>query len=193
MRRRGPAPSFSAPAIVSWAGMRGVVTLAAALALQPVPAGGEQYPRQLFLVIAFAVIVVTLVLQGATLPALARRLRVPGDEAKEDALAEASTQHQASRAGRERLEQVADGAPASVVERLRELSESRSNLAWERLGRTDRETPSAAYARLRREMLDAEREVFRVARDTGRIPEEVLRRAQRDMDLEESMLERGES
>jgi CPA1 family monovalent cation:H+ antiporter len=192
VRRRDPAPPLAAPMIISWAGMRGAVTLAAALALPPLDRVVNPYPRSLFLVLAFAVIVATLVLQGATLPTLARRLHLPGDEEKEDALAEASVQHEASRAGRDRLERAADGAPASVVERLRELSQARSNLAWERLGRADRETPSIAYARLRREMLDAEREVFRVARDTGRIPEEVLRRAQRDMDLEESLLERGD-
>ncbi len=192
VRRRDPRPSWSVPAVLGWAGMRGAVTLAAALALPVSLAGGIPYPRQLFLTLALAVIVATLVLQGATLPWVARWLRIPSDEAKEDALAEAAVQHEASRAGRERLDAVADGAPDSVVERLRELAQSRSNLAWERLGRTDRETPSLAYARLRREMLDAEREVFRVARDTGRIPEEVLRRAQRDMDLEESLLDRGD-
>jgi monovalent cation/hydrogen antiporter len=192
VRRRDPRPRLAMPAIISWAGMRGAVTLAAALALPPTLAHEAPYPRQLFLVLAFAVIVATLVLQGATLPAMARWLKVGPDEEKEDALAEAAVQHEASRAGRDRLEAEADGAPASVVERLRELSQARSNLAWERLGRTDRETPSLAYARLRREMLDAEREVFRQARDTGRIPEEVLRRAQRDMDLEESLLDRGD-
>ena len=60
-----------------------------------------------------------------------------------------------------------------------------------RLGSRDRETPSQTYMRLRRYMIDAEREVFRVARDEGRISEEVLRRAQREMDLEESMLQRN--
>jgi len=168
------------------------VTLAAALALRSAEDGGVSYPQQLFLVLAFAVIVATLVIQGATLPKLARRLNVTTDETKEDALVEAAVQHEASRAGRERLDASADGAPDSVVQRLRDLTTSRSNLAWERLGRPDRETPSLAYARLRREMLTAEREVFRVARDSGRIPEEVLRRAQRDMDLEESLLDRGD-
>jgi monovalent cation/hydrogen antiporter len=194
VRRRDPSPPLSTPVIISWAGMRGAVTLAAALALPaPDEVVGDGYPRGLFLVVAFAVIVATLVLQGTTLPWVARRLSRSGDdEEKEDALAEAAVQHEASRAARDRLEEQADGAPASVVGRLRELVQSRSNLAWERLGRPDRETPSSAYARLRREMLHAEREVFRHARDTGRIPEEVLRRAQRDMDLEESLLERGE-
>ena len=67
---------------------------------------------------------------------------MPGDDPTEDALAEASVQHEASRAGKARLEEVADGAPDGVVERLRQLALSRSNLAWERLGRSDRETPS---------------------------------------------------
>ncbi|MGE5830837.1 MAG: Na+/H+ antiporter, partial [Micromonosporaceae bacterium] len=80
--------------------------------------------------------------------------------------------------------------PPEVVERLRRLTELRSNTAWERLGGS-RETPSQAYVRLRRHMLEAEREVFRTARDAGRIPEEVLVRAQRDMDLEESMMQRS--
>jgi CPA1 family monovalent cation:H+ antiporter len=192
VRHRDPRPSWAEPTVLGWAGMRGAVTLAAALALRSAEEGGVAYPQQLFLVLAFAVIVATLVIQGATLPKLARRLNVTTDETKEDALVEAAVQHEASRAGRERLDASADGAPDSVVQRLRDLTTSRSNLAWERLGRPDRETPSLAYARLRREMLTAEREVFRVARDSGRIPEEVLRRAQRDMDLEESLLDRGD-
>lgn len=190
-RRDREAPTMAVPAVISWAGMRGAVTLAAALSL-PAPDDAGGYPRGLFVILAFGVIVATLVLQGATLPTVARWLKVPGDDEKEDALAEASVQHEASRAGKARLEEVADDAPEGVVERLRQVALSRSNLAWERLGRSDRETPSAAYARLRREMLNAEREVFRQARDSGKIPEETLRQAQRDMDLEESLLERGD-
>ena len=63
--------------------------------------------------------------------------------------------------------------------------------AWERLGSQRQETPSAAYGRLRREMIAAERHVFKIARNEGRIPEEVLVRAQRDLDLEESQLHRS--
>jgi monovalent cation/hydrogen antiporter len=74
---------------------------------------------------------------------------------------------------------------------LRQLVDQRTNTAWERLGRDARETPSQAYARLRQEMIDAERDVIRAARDAGRIPEEVLVRAYRDLDLEESLLRRG--
>jgi CPA1 family monovalent cation:H+ antiporter len=191
MRHRGTGSDFTGATVLAWAGMRGVVTLATALALPATLAGDMPYPRALFVWLAFAVIVGTLVLQGMTLPMVARRLRVQRDDPTADILAEAQTQQHASRAARERLEASAAGAPPDVVDKLRSLTELRSNTVWERLG-GQRETPSAAYVRLRREMLEAEREVFRSARDAGRIPEDVLVRAQRDMDLEESMLERME-
>ncbi len=191
VRRRGTGLDFPGATVLAWAGMRGVVTLATALALPATLAGGETYPRALFVWLAFAVIVGTLVLQGMTLPLVARKLRVQGDDRTADILAEAQTQQHASRAARERLEARAGAAPPDVVDKLRSLTELRANTIWERLG-GERETPSAAYVRLRREMLEAERDVFRSARDAGRIPEDVLVRAQRDMDLEESMLERME-
>ncbi|MCX4473326.1 Sodium, potassium, lithium and rubidium/H(+) antiporter [Micromonospora sp. MW-13] len=188
IRQRETRPSARFPIVIGWAGMRGVVTLAAALALPLTLAQDRPYPRQLFIWLAFAVIVVTLVAQGATLPAVARRLRLPPDDPVQDALSAASVQQQASRAARDRLDALADTAPTAVVDRLRRGLTERTNLAWERLGGTERETPSQAYGRLRQEMIDAEREVFRAARDAGRIPEEVLVRAYRDLDLEESLL-----
>jgi CPA1 family monovalent cation:H+ antiporter len=190
VRARDPNPPFTVPTVLAWAGMRGVVTLGAALVLPMELAGGRSYPRDLFVWVAFATIVGTLLLQGMTLPALARRLRLPQDDPQADVLAEAAVQNSASRAARERLDEHADGAPETVVKRLQKLTEQRSNVVWERLGAAGAETPSRAYVRLRREMLEAEREVFRLARDEGRITEEVLRRAQHEMDLEESMLER---
>jgi monovalent cation/hydrogen antiporter len=185
-----PERDVRVPTLIGWAGMRGVVTIAAALALPETLAGEATYPRELFVWLAFATIVGTLVIQGTTLPAFTRILKLPADDPKVDALAEAATQHAASQAARQRLEENAEGVQPSVVDRLRLLTEQRSNVAWERLGTSDQETPSRAYVRLRREMIDAEREVFMQARDSGRISEEVLRRAQREMDLEESMLQR---
>jgi len=193
IRAREDRPPLGAPTVIAWAGMRGVVTLAAALTLPPVDfVHVPPYPRELFVFVAFAVIVLTLLVQGTTLPALASRLGVREDTSTEDALAEASVQHAASRAALQRLEETADGAPPSVVERLRALTDSRANNAWERLGSQSQETPSAAYGRLRREMISAERHVFKMARNEGRIPEEVLTRAQRDLDLEESQLNRSD-
>jgi Na+/H+ antiporter len=193
IRNRELRPPPTVPTVIAWAGMRGVVTLAAALTL-PYPGGKvPAYPRDLFVFVAFAVIVLTLLLQGTTLPGLARRLGVREDTSAEDALAEAGVQHAASRAALQRLEETADGAPASVVDRLRALADSRANNAWERLGSQAQETPSAAYGRLRREMISAERHVFKVARNEGRIPEEVLTRAQRELDLEEAQLNRSDN
>ncbi|MFI7599568.1 cation:proton antiporter [Actinoplanes sp. NPDC049681] len=188
IREREERPPPAVPAVIAWAGMRGVVTLAAALTLR----GIAKVPGDLFVFVAFAVIVLTLLVQGTTLPMLSRRLGVHEDTSAEDALAEASVQHAASRAALERLEAAADGAPASVVDRLRALTDSRSNNAWERLGSQVQETPSAAYGRLRREMITAERHVFKIARNEGRISEEVLNRAQRELDLEESQLNRSD-
>jgi Na+/H+ antiporter len=192
IRARDPAPSARYPTVIAWAGMRGVVTLAAALTLPETLAGGAEYPRGLFVWLAFSVIVGTLVLQGSTLPVVARRLRIPPDDPKDDALAEAAVQQAAARAARERLEAEAAATPVpqDVLDRLRGKLDHRTNVAWERLGGRERETPSEAYRRLRRAMLLEEREVFRRARDEGRIPDEVRRRAQRDLDLEESLLER---
>jgi monovalent cation/hydrogen antiporter len=190
VRRRDPSPPPQIPTVIAWAGMRGVVTLAAALALPLTLSGGREYPRELFVWVAFAVIVITLVGQGATLPSFARLVRVPVDDPTQDVLAEAAVLHEAGRAARDRLEAAADDAPAVVLDRLRSLVDQRTNTAWERLGGDGRETPSDAYSRLRQAMIDAEREVIRAARDEGRIPEEVLVRAYRDLDLEESLLRR---
>ncbi|GAB7042477.1 MULTISPECIES: Na+/H+ antiporter [Catenuloplanes] len=192
IRDREERPPVGQPTVVAWAGMRGVVTLAAVLTLpasDEVPGG---YPRDLFVFVAFAIIVLTLLIQGTTLPWLANRLGVREDTGTADALAEAAVQTRATRAALDALERQAGDAPASVVERLRAMAEHRDHGAWERLGRQDRETPSAAYRRLRHDMIVAEREVFRTARDEGRIPDEVLTRAQRDLDLEESQLHRAE-
>ena len=136
----------------------------------------------------------TLLLQGWTLPAVIRRLGVQGAEDYSDALAEAQAQTDAGRAAERRLDLLDDGDPLHerAVAKLRQSIEARTNAAWERLGggSADGETPSAVYRRLRREMLAAEREVFVRYRDERRIDDEVFRRIQTELDLEEVMLQR---
>jgi len=188
VREREPAPGRRGVTVLSWAGMRGVVSLAAASAL-PLDLPG----RDVIVFCAFAVTVGTLLLQGLTLPWLIGRLGVRGDEARGDALAEAQVQHAAARAAVDRLDEVVgrgDPTPEHVVERLRALAEHRGNAAWERLGRQGAESPAASYRRLRRTMLEAERRVFVEARDEGRIDDEVLFRVLRELDLEEAALSR---
>jgi len=192
IRRGDPYPNWRTPAVISWAGMRGVVSLAAAFAITP----GVPYRDQLVF-LAFFITVGTLLLHGLTLPWLIRKLGVRGEETQADALAEAQAQHAAGRAAVARLDELAEGTDAQVaqhsVQKLRYMAQLRSNTSWERLGRPAEETgesPTSAYRRLRREMVAAERETFVQYRDDGRIDDEVLRRVLRELDLEEAMLSR---
>ncbi|MPZ85861.1 MAG: Na+/H+ antiporter [Actinophytocola sp.] len=196
IRTRDPAPPWRYPAVISWAGMRGVVSLAAAFAIPLTTDSGAAFPgRDAILLLAFIVTVGTLLVQGLTLPSVIRLLGVRGEEGMADTLAEAQAKQDASRAALERLDELDSGDPLheGAVAKLRHGTEARSNAAWERLGRSspeNDETPSAFYRRLRREMLAAERAVFVRHRDERRIDDEVFRRVQRELDLEESMLER---
>jgi CPA1 family monovalent cation:H+ antiporter len=191
---RDPAPPWQVAAVVSWAGMRGVVTLAAASAIPRVTESGAPFPgRSEIIFLAFCVTVATLLLHGLTLPWVIRRLGVQSRESHQDALAEADAIHTATQAALQRLETVSDGAPDSVTSRLRRLAEHRSHSVWERLGRPETElgeAPSVIYRRLRLEMLAAERETLVGLRDIGRIDDEVLTRTLHDLDLEEALLSR---
>lgn len=187
-------PSWRYPAVVSWAGMRGVVSLAAAAGIPLTTMSGDPFPgRDEVVFLTFVVTVGTLLLHGLTLPTLIRRLGVQGSEEAADALAEAQAQNDAGRAAVARLDDLDDGDPlhAATVAELRQRMSARTNAAWERLGGPiagGGETPSAVYRRLRRAMLEAEREVFVRYRDQRRIDDEVFRRVQHEMDLEEVTL-----
>nr|WP_240897531.1 cation:proton antiporter [Kineococcus vitellinus] len=174
--------------LVSWAGMRGVVTLAAA---QLVP---EDVPgREVLLLAAFTVVVGTLLVQGLSLPWLVRRVGLPAPDPAEDALQAAALGDAATAAGLRRLDELLTGEePEHLVAMLRARSKSRSHAAWERLGRplSDRMTPSALYAQLRLEMLAAERAVVVQARDRGTAEPDVLRQALADVDFEETLIDR---
>jgi CPA1 family monovalent cation:H+ antiporter len=184
----GEHPSWAYTLVVGWSGMRGVVTLAAAFVIPQ-----EFVMRDLLVLIAMFVTVATLFLQGLTLPWLVRRLRLPAPDAREDALARASLFQQASAAGRQwlddnpREEDDVHGTEDSLVRRL----EARDFGAWERVGNSDpdAETPSEAYARLRRQMLQVERTRVLEVRDSGRVPHEVIEDVLEALDVEESMLD----
>jgi CPA1 family monovalent cation:H+ antiporter len=188
MRRQAWSPAVAG--LVSWAGMRGVVTLAAAQLLP------EDLPdREVLLLAAFTVVVGSLLVQGSTLPWLVRRVGLPPPDPAEDALRAAELGDAANAAGLRRLDELIDGdEPAGVVDRLRDRSVARAHAAWERLGRplADQETPSNTYARMRMEMLAAERDVVVRARDDGTAPGDVLSAALAAIDVEESLLDRHE-
>jgi monovalent cation/hydrogen antiporter len=200
VREREPAPAPAEVFVVSWAGMRGVVSLAAAFGVPLTTLSGAPFPgRPQLVFLTFVVVIGTLLLHGLTLPWLIRRLGVRGDEAQTDAIAAAAAQDKAARAAAERLdEMLAEEEVTDVHERaadvLRGWNTRRRNSAWERLGRDEQEigeSPVSAFRRLRLEMLAAERATFIAERDSGQIDDEVLRTMLRGLDFEEATLNRG--
>ena len=149
----GRRPPWTYTFMLGWAGMRGVVTLAAAFVIP------EDTPhREVLLLMAFTVVAGTLFIQGMSLPWLAKRLRVPGPDPAEDALARATLLQQASKAALHRLDELEYDDSQGVVELIRQRLDQRNFAAWERLSTdSDRESPSDLYARVRLAMLEAER------------------------------------
>jgi Na+/H+ antiporter len=187
VRRNDPAPPWQFAAIVSWAGMRGVVTLAAVLVL---PAELEH--RSVLILAAMVVVAGTLTLQGFTLPPLVRLLRINGPDPREDALNQASLMQLATAAGVERLQELrTDNDPPEVVAMLKRRTQERGLAAWERLGRPTSEatTPSQRYAQLRLAMLEAERAKVLELRRGGDYAHEILSEVLDRLDVEESMLD----
>jgi Na+/H+ antiporter len=184
VRRSEVAPPAGSVALLGWAGMRGVVTLAAAFTIPE-----EAAQRPTLLLAAFTVVAGTLLLQGPTLPWLVRVLRVAGPDPAQDALTQAQVQLRSAKAGLRRLQDEAQpGDPPDVLESLHGWGKRVSNAAWERLGSTERETPSEAFRRLRVSMLEAERSVVVEVRDSGAVPHEIVERVLERLDQEEAML-----
>jgi NhaP-type Na+/H+ or K+/H+ antiporter len=167
--------------------MRGGLSLAAALALPREVADGSPFPaRGLILVIAAAVIVATLVLQGTTLPWLMRRLGVGREDHSDH---ERQARLLATRAALDRLqERAAEGASEEVVAPLRTLYTSRLRHFAHPESRQSAEGEVYGYEALRLEMLATERSVIMAEHDEGRINADVLRRIEHSLDLEESRL-----
>ena len=180
--------------VMSWSGMRGAISLAAALAVPQTLEGGAQFPeRDLILFLTFAVILATLVLQGFTLGPLIGALRLRSDD-EADRLVELRARLDAARAALEKLERLGDDGRVSPEsrERMREYYDERIRRyeAGLQAGGTTEEyaESSAAWREWRRELLAAEREAVLSSRDQGKISPEVMRRIERDLDLEESRI-----
>src|SRR6478735_11786973 len=177
--------------ILGWAGMRGVVTLAAAQSLP----NSIPYRPQLIL-IAFTVAFVSLVVQGGTLPWLIRTLGLQGADAKEDRRLLAQLLDDLSEAGLAVLDDPEAAASTSapidpeVVERVRQSSYLRAESAWERTIVTAPEggRPHHLYRTLRLAVVDAERTRLLEERARGSYPSRVLTEAQSLLDLEETRL-----
>jgi CPA1 family monovalent cation:H+ antiporter len=198
IREREAKPPPAQVFIVAWAGMRGVVSLAAAAGVPLTTLSGAEFPgRPHIMFLTFVVVVGTLLLHGLTLPWLIRLLDVERDDPQKEQLAMVQAQDRAARAAADRLDELLAEPQGSSDERaaeiLRHWNTRRLNSAWERLGRDDEElgeSPTAAFRRLRLEMLAAERKTFIEERDAGRINDEVLRSMLHGLDLEEATLNR---
>jgi monovalent cation/hydrogen antiporter len=174
--------------VVAWSGMRGSVSLAAALALEPgFPARDE------ILLLTFAVIFATLVLQGLTLPMVIRRLGVRDDG--EDAREELLGRRAAVEVALGRLDELRDAewTRSETADRMRGLYVYRRSRLAARAGETedgDRyEHRSRKYQKMVRSVLDAQRDELVRLRNTGAISNEVMHRLERELDLEDERLE----
>src|SRR5215212_2796899 len=194
LRGRYMHSSWQERLVMSWSGMRGAVSLAAALAVPPTVASGSPFPgRDLILFLTFSAILATLVLQGFTLGPLIDALQLREDEGAET-LTELKARLEGARAALGRLERLCadERVPRSARERMRESYEERIRryeAGIEAGGATDEYAESsAAWRGWRRELLAAERAAIASLRDQGQISPEVMRRIMRDLDLEESRI-----
>jgi CPA1 family monovalent cation:H+ antiporter len=185
--QRARRADWRARFVIGWSGMRGAVSLAAALAL---PADTPQ--RELLIFVTFAVIFATLVLQGLTLPAVIRRLGVRDDDG--EAGEELRARLAATQAALTRIEELAaeDWTRDDTAERMVRLYEYRRRRLKARAGKIEDdgyEDRSAAYQRMVREVLDAQRHAIVRLRNEGTISNDVMHRIERELDLEDQRLE----
>ena len=195
MRERAPSPPWQQVLVVAWSGMRGSVSLAAALAVPLTTQGGAPFPeRNLIIFLTFCVLLATLVVQGLSLPALIRALGIEDDGANE--LEELAARLKVARRAVARVDQLAEEGwvREDTAQRMRGLYDYRRRRFAARFGdldggEEDYEGRSKTFQRFQHEVLRAEREELLRLRNEGLINDEVMRRVERDLDLEEARLE----
>jgi monovalent cation/hydrogen antiporter len=180
--------------VVAWSGMRGAVSMAAALAIPLQTDAGAPFPgRDMILIVTFGVILFTVVVQGLTLPALIRRLGVV-EEGGEEEEEEVRARIEAADAAMLRLDELAeeDWTRDETIERVRGMYRYRRNRFAARTGEIEDdgyEDRSTAYQQLMHRVYDAQRDTLIRLRNEGRISNDVMHRIERELDLEEERLE----
>jgi CPA1 family monovalent cation:H+ antiporter len=192
--RWSPGEDWREKLLIGYSGMRGAVSLAAALALPlSLDSGAPFGSRDLIIYLAVAVIFVTLVGQGLTLPFVVRKLGLGKHEAwsPDEAVARLA----AAQAALDRLEEIEGtepGIPEQVIERLREVYQARFARCVAALSGEDGgvriEDPLKGYRRLRRELIESERRALLDMRTDGRLKQDLFRRIEGGLDLEEARL-----
>ena len=188
--RNDPSPPWQFPFFLAFTGVRGVVSLAAALALPYTIASGADFPqRALILFVTFGVIIVTLVGQGILLPAVAHALglsRVAEDERNADLTAEINARLAALEEVEKRLESVGEKLPEPVRELLRTRNRSRAQILPHDL--EDGLDQLRLSAKVKKELIDAERRFIHRQLREGKLTDEARRRIEYELDLEEASL-----
>jgi NhaP-type Na+/H+ or K+/H+ antiporter len=188
-RRVGARPRFA----LAWSGMRGAVSLAAALAIPLKTDAGAPFPgRDLIIFLTFAVIFATLVIQGLSLPPLIRWLNVARDGSEETE--EIRARLVATKAALSVLDdlEAEDWTREDTIERMRRMYDYRKRRFAARAGKIEDdgyEDRSLAYQQVVQSVLAAQREALVLLRNDGEISNEVMNRVIRELDLEESRLE----
>jgi CPA1 family monovalent cation:H+ antiporter len=197
LRARDPYPPWQNPFVIAFTGVRGAVSLAAALALPFTLPGGEGFPyRDLILFVSFGVIFITLVGLGSSLPLVVRWLGVANagrDEHIAEHEQEISARREALAAALASLDAMTDDRELSdeVVKLLRARHETRANQLPDSLD-PDAHDVSATGTSLTRELIASERKFIHALLRDGKITDETRRRIERDLDLEEASLSNRE-
>jgi CPA1 family monovalent cation:H+ antiporter len=188
IREKDPFPSWQTVLIVGWTGMRGVVSLASALALPLTIESGAPFPqRDLIIFLAFSVILSTLVLQGLTLPLFIKVLKIKDDGGGEHE--ENKARLKAAYAGQRKLQELSnqDWVSPKMVQKFNHQYEARIKRYSGRYNGAVEDGIEEHFTnvqRLEEELLDAELEAILGLRDEGIINDEVLRKVRQDLDLE---------
>jgi Na+/H+ antiporter len=182
-----PGGTWRERAVVGWSGMRGAISLAAALSI---PLSVSARPQILFL--TFVVLLVTLLGQGLTLPALLRALRVEGPRPWTPD--EAVARLEAAQAALDRIDELEDeGVEEDQLRRMRELYRARFRACMAVIGGANDgrppPDPRREYGQLRRELIGVERATLLQLRRSGRLRQDAARQIERDLDLEEARLQ----
>jgi CPA1 family monovalent cation:H+ antiporter len=193
-RERDPYPTWRIPVVLGWAGMRGAVSLAAALAIPLTTDAGAPFPgREIIIFLASSVILTTLVLQGLTLPLLIKLVGLEEDGAAQ--VEEAKARIRAAEAALARLAELVEAGEVreDTADRIRGQYNFRADRFRERLDddRSEIEDRSQAFQQVRRELLRAEEQTVLELRRAGVISDDVMRRILRDLALEELRLDFG--
>jgi CPA1 family monovalent cation:H+ antiporter len=192
LRKRDPSPPWTYTFVIAFTGVRGVVSLAAALAIPLTLANGAPFPnRDLILFITFGVILLTLVGLGLMLPLVIRWLKLGNDRETEEELEyarELVARHEAMEAALRQIEE--DAAARGLSDDVLALARARHETRSQQFPKSVDEgwDVAALGARVRMDLITAEREyIYQLLRD-GKINDETRRKIERELDLEEAMI-----